>query len=1230
MATGTLRFQAPNGSIIERPQEEFQSLRQAGFKPMSGQTISGMSSSGIKEIPVESLMRIAPTEMLPIERQSLRFARTAEERYGGPTGMLKTAGAGLARGLTSGAAEGAAIDAGLVKAEDVAMMREANPITSGVSELGGAVLQGLATTAATGGGGAPVAAASLGTLAKRGLAMGIPYGLGSEYSESRIQGREADYGRGALVGAAGGLIGEGVAAGLGKTYPKVKGFIEGLRSEESKILSAEKGLAQAQKALDKANTAEQRAAAQARVEERRSALFDLQQAKTKGKVDAATQIQDAAIRAGEDAKVSVDKVMADTKVNIDGARQWSQGALDAQNELQATLKKAGLNTDVDKAAYSLGQRFAKNVKSLMSVDAELTTHEALKRDITTIVDAADSFESLMAKAASERDKAVANAKGIAAQIEKEKLAGRTEKSLLDSYARQSAEELRAQQFGELADRTRAQFDSIANYAAAKEGHVAMVQAVGGVDRELAKEARKLASLRQVAAESAVSTDVKAAADETLASAADAATKLKANVPNATTEAGVTFGKKMIRKDLQEMTQDSLNQVLENSAKEGGVSLRRMVHALLSETGASIDGTLAGTTANKIVSAFEQNPNIIGLLPVSERKGMIQQFAGKAKQFKGGDYTFRGKSASKYRSSLQRLLATPDAGGVPLTTLEDIAAARAQISGSAAGAAPTEAVIAEKVTNPRTPELTAETDEAIRASLQRQEMLGTQREMMGNLRDANQQEMAESLRKVAEAKKASATAPSMAKAEDAMRRQIVEDLNQARIQQNAEQIGGLQDKLSKEQLRAVTQGAEASSAAADLQYLKRQAANLKQSADLERKISLARGAKGEAERKVAEDIATAAAVDKLRPGAEAAAEFLRQAEAKMPGIITKGAASGNIVQGGEALLKKQMDTFFKTPEGKKLASAIASAEKAAEAKSAAEFSAKAMEDATGDAVTRVKNAFSNPSVIAASVAGGPAAVMSVMAVALASGAPMKGVRQMLSALSPQFMIGTASKLTDLLMKESLAKTVSRRLTATKALEAITRPEVERVKNEVDQIIADQDLARQVFKNTANSFTFPMEMYNELENRYMSAVSELQKRRPQSFGKGPISAEEEEFVRAFRTFTDPESLVRSMQAGGISKAQSDMLKQISPDSYEALNSALQGIQQNSKSPIQTPTANIMKVSMSTRGRGLGVGGVQQYIGMAAQPQEQGLSPGSKSLGTRRPSSGQSLGKTLAGEE
>lgn len=171
-------------------------------------------------------------EELSPDEQEIKQYQEQQAKFGGISNQLKAAVLGGARGATLGASDILAVKSGLLKPEELKGLKEANPITSGTTELGG----GAALLGATGGAGA--LAEGAGTAARIGASAleGAAFGAGNALSDAAMgdpslnaQKIAAHIGTGALFGAGLGGLGEVVKTALPPAVAALKKSLNKLK-----------------------------------------------------------------------------------------------------------------------------------------------------------------------------------------------------------------------------------------------------------------------------------------------------------------------------------------------------------------------------------------------------------------------------------------------------------------------------------------------------------------------------------------------------------------------------------------------------------------------------------------------------------------------------------------------------------------------------------------------------------------------------------------------------------------------------------------------------------------------------------------------------------------------------------------------------------------------------------------------------------------------------------------
>lgn len=324
--------------------------------------------------------------------------------------------------------------------------------------------------------------------------------------------------------------------------------------------------------------------------------------------------------------------------------------------------------------------------------------------------------------------------------------------------------------------------------------------------------------------------------------------------------------------------------------------------------------------------------------------------------------------------------------------------------------------------------------------------------------------------------------------------------------------------------------------------------------------------------------------------------------------------------GEAqVTEKFMADYMKTAEGKELAKQILAADKArarvevrgieeAVRKKAAEQAGQGTAGAVKATMSAAADAMKTPEVMAAAAFGGPSAAAAVMATMLASRSGKGAMRKLFSALSPMWSYTALERIADIGEKMATSKTGKAfAVESVNKLAQISRNDVERTRSDVDELIKDQAMAEDTFRQVAKATRIDGKDYDPMRQRYMAAVGELQKMLPKTMGKGAPSAEEAEFVRAYRAIISPESLVPAVQSGSISPAQARILQAVSPESYNTIQAVLQTVERVKPRSVNSVLSRSFNVTSDDTG--ISVGSAMKMTG-ASMPQ------GKTTLGTGNP--------------
>lgn len=448
-------------TLASVPQEKLQELMEAGYTPVSGQTITLPSG---KEVPSEKYIDVMsrhPGAKFALAGAEFFDKQEAEKEYGGLGGALKAYGYGALHPLG-----GFAIDAGLTTPKALRQIELAQPGAVTAGEWTGLPLASLgigALTAATGG--APLVAGGLataGTLAEaaaptvvrslgrqvlgsaaENAAIGAGFGAGEAYSQARVDERDVTSGD-ILEGAKGGAIGGAVIGGaiplVGKVYSAVKGKylaakdaraatladeqairdgvdITGMTSQEARIARA-KAVEQS-----RANAADANVLAQAEAIQKRADAAAAMDAKktairanaTKDAADVTELVakREAAISDIGEAQAGIRKTQP-LDVSIERARKHADDAVVAANEVLTVQGSISNERRLAKAAY--GESLSKQSLAVQEAATDIAETRAIAEHAraSKVVNEANSFN--LADDHPDRVKAVADLSAASAEI----------------------------------------------------------------------------------------------------------------------------------------------------------------------------------------------------------------------------------------------------------------------------------------------------------------------------------------------------------------------------------------------------------------------------------------------------------------------------------------------------------------------------------------------------------------------------------------------------------------------------------------------------------------------------------------------------------------------------------------------------------------------------------------------------------------------------------------------
>jgi hypothetical protein len=213
MKQTTVRLRDQQGRMVDVPQADAGQLLDLGYAPTDPKQRVTLAEGG-GEVSLGDLVSIRNQYGITprLETAQRTFARTGEERFGGAFGTAAALAYGGAQALTGGAAGKGLIETGMVEPETLGQLQATRPKTV----LAGEVLGTIPVAAATSG----LGAGSLAGIAAREAAIGAAYGVGSEYTQAAIEGREA---RPVEAGLMGGTIGGVLGGAIGGAGSGSKG-----------------------------------------------------------------------------------------------------------------------------------------------------------------------------------------------------------------------------------------------------------------------------------------------------------------------------------------------------------------------------------------------------------------------------------------------------------------------------------------------------------------------------------------------------------------------------------------------------------------------------------------------------------------------------------------------------------------------------------------------------------------------------------------------------------------------------------------------------------------------------------------------------------------------------------------------------------------------------------------------------------------------------------------------
>lgn len=1258
--TGTLRFRSASGEVVERPQEEVQSLRRAGYEPEAGQSLYiRTASGGVAPVPVERLSRVSPGTELSIPTQQDVFGDVAKQRFGGVGGAALASAYGGAQGLSSGVAGKLAIESGLVQPETLGMLETAQPVAKFAGEAigmggqslalgglgalarGGRVAAGAAEAAGAAAKAAPTLGQAVARTAAREGAMGALYGAGSEVTQAAIEGREARPLEAAgEVGALGAVIG-GAAPLAERAFGSLKGAVKSLREKkiaESETLRAAE-IAKAESKLAAARTAEEKAAAREelrRAREVEKAAAKAQQADVETKV--AEKIDNAAIEAGDEATATLAKYRETLQGDISARVNSVNDAVASLNEVEASLAQMRAGKKIPEAEANLRARIRKLADEHAAIGADISARDGIIADTKKLGDATEQVIGLSADVSQQQKLAASRAAKAAEDLKLARAAGRRGEEIarLEENLRFAMED----------EKLAAEYLNASNELAGGLNEYRRVAAVGrDVGRDVGILGRDIA--KETAREVSLTSRLQRLIPDELIGPGEAAMEGKALSEALARKMGLAPALSEIIPEVgaqtsafkagigQVLTKASTERMLTSAARTGGEDFLRTVIELAqtgmrAPEGLALTEKFVGASSSNVLNFLRENPSFIQALEPAQRSRLVPVISGMK--------TSGAKGAASKEQILQALRKKGKA--VPLQIPEEeVAAALArsqegapravspEAAYSAQRAANREALEAERAIAQKAIASTKPVYEALsseRATIQREisdlaEKLTAQQDAVASAKYekdlAAKSQVVRSLRDQLERKQA--TEATLAAAETKLAGMSKAPIGEAALTQAREDVAAARNAL------------QVSRAQRSIDVLAKKQANVGAQKEF---------AEGQLKKLLGDPGEGVKGLEQMQRDALDTLEGFRATFGDV-GTVERNAITGKYFAPGEAdMVERAMKAYLKTPEGKVFADQLAAAEKAARSKSARAVEAEARAavaketgipaQAQTTAKQALKDAVTDPATIAAAVTGGPAAGLGVIAAMVASRSGSGGVRKLLTSMSPMFFytaLERAATIGERMATAPVAKAAV--IAASGRPDQVTRKDVNEANATVDELIRQQKDAENSFKLAASATRFPTDEYAPLEVRYREALGQLQKMRPATMGKGSPSAEEEEYARAVRLIMNPNELTSAFENGTLTGKQAQLLKTVAPDAYKSMEHIVKTVYDERPQAVNPRTLNAFRIATrsSLSNTGLSVGEAMQTMGAGQAQQEEQQRGGT--LATRTPGTRSSLAENAS---
>ena len=1156
--TGFLRFRAPSGEEVERPQEETQSLRRAGFTVEPGQTLLFRGDAGdVRRVPTERLSELAPTAPIAIPAAETVYQDVAREKFGGVGGAALSGAYGLAQGAGFGLPGKALMMAG-VPGESLGMLQAAQPAAGFIGEVagmatGGGVLSALgrgARGAAAAAEAAQVVAPSLARRAATEAAQFGAYSAGSEITRAGIEGREARPGEAFVEGAGVGAVTGALAPTLARGFERAKGIVS--KAKEVKVADTAKA------------------------------------AETLAKEETARRVDQEIISRGEEARTALEGHKATKEADITARYKSLGDAIDSANQAQDSLAQMGLGRNVDKAQASLRNRMNKLYAQMTELGIEKEGAEAEKAVIDKLGKAKVDGAGFVRDAEISKANKLKDIARVEEDLRIAERAGRDEQTLAKLRDKLSfeTESLRA-----LQEIEKAGLEQINASLAFTESLKASQTVAKAVDMLDAKAEQAL--LKQEAIDAQLSriipTEMRVPAEslQTAERVAEEAAKRMGLTPEIE-RIVPQFTKQITTKRVGFMQAGSVADVLKSASRMGPEKFLEVVERLPTADGILVGGKKAAAAPGEIFKWLAKNDAAVAALEPFQRtalrdilEGASYQGGGKARKavLENMPILRSGQKAVPLRIAETEVAAAMEREAGRQITPETLYSARdmARINQLQASRAVEENILKNVTSTARALDEEVALARATSADLNRQ--LESANASLRSARDAKAQVAAEKriaslISEIKRVDKTQETLMQQAKRLGDLRAEKPFATDIARVRaQAAATVADAQVAMqaAKAESRIAKLGAEQATVASELEVM----------ADQFEQIAKQGGIR-----------------DRMNEAASTMAAF-RKDFGDIAKIERDKITNQFFVPGQAEVVQRAMDGFIKTPEGKKLVEQMAAANKASQREMARNIG----EATRGKSVKgEVADALKDPAVIAATAMGGLGTGATVLAAMVASRAGSGGVRKALAAMSPMWTFGmleSAAKAGQaMLSNPALGATAA---VAAQRLGSISRAEVKQARSEVDEIIKEQADAKRAFEAAASSTNFPGDRFNEIEQRYMATIGELQRLRKMSQGDGTPSAEDEEFVKAYRVLTNPASMVESFRNGSLSPAQAGILEKMSPDAYQSFKTMVDTVYENAPRVRRPRVMQAFRMTLANRD-GFNVGEAQQTANLGAQQQEE----------------------------